>query len=131
MKKDFDFDVIGKRMPFRTPEGFFERMQAETLKRAEEEKRKRKMYRIRMGVSVFLSVAALISGIVFFLAPSMEVPSQSSVSNRWMAQMINDTDAMDLYIRELTDEELENWIEFSENDIFYELTTENLNDDED
>ena len=51
MKKDFDFDAIGKRMPFRTPEGFFERMQAETLKRAEEERRKRKMFRIRMGVS--------------------------------------------------------------------------------
>ena len=61
----------------------------------------------------------------------MEVPSQGSVSNGWMAQMIDDTDIMDLYIRELTDEELENWIEFSENDIFYELTTENLNEDED
>lgn len=131
MKKDFDFDAIGKRMPFRTPEGFFERMQAETLKRAEEERRKRKMFRIRMGVSVFLSVAAMICGIVFFLKPSMEVPSQGSVSNGWMAQMIDDTDIMDLYIRELTDEELENWIEFSENDIFYELTTENLNEDED
>ena len=131
MKKDFDYDAIGKRMPFRTPEGFFERMQAETLKRAEEERRKRKMFRIRMGVSVFLSVAAMICGIVFFLKPSMEVPSQGSVSNGWMAQMIDDTDIMDLYIRELTDEELENWIEFSENDIFYELTTENLNEDED
>ena len=40
MNKDFDFNEIGKRTPFRTPEGFFERMQAETLKRAAEEKRK-------------------------------------------------------------------------------------------
>ena len=24
MKKDFDFDDIGKRTPYRTPEGFFE-----------------------------------------------------------------------------------------------------------
>ena len=24
MKKDFDFDDIGKRTPYRTPDGFFE-----------------------------------------------------------------------------------------------------------
>ena len=29
MNKEFDFKEIGKRTPFRTPEGFFERMQAE------------------------------------------------------------------------------------------------------
>ena len=40
MDKDFDFDKIGKKTPFRTPEGFFERMQAETMRRVEEEKRK-------------------------------------------------------------------------------------------
>ena len=37
MDKDFDFDKIGKKTPFRTPEGFFERMQAETMRRVEEE----------------------------------------------------------------------------------------------
>ena len=26
MKKDFDFDDIGKRTPYRTPDGFFEDM---------------------------------------------------------------------------------------------------------
>ena len=31
----------------------------------------------------------------------------------------------------LSDEELEEWMEFSENDIYYELTTQNLNEDED
>ena len=33
MEKEFDFNSIGKRTPFRTPDGFFERMQAETMKR--------------------------------------------------------------------------------------------------
>ena len=45
--------------------------------------------------------------------------------------MTDDTDAMDLYLQDLSDEELEEWVEFSENDIFIELTTENLNEDED
>ena len=45
--------------------------------------------------------------------------------------MSEGADPLDLYIQDLTDEELEEWIEFSENDVYYELTTENLNEDED
>jgi hypothetical protein len=48
----------------------------------------------------------------------------------WRAQLSPGEDAMDFYIQHLTDEELEHWMEFSENDIFYELTTQNLNEDE-
>lgn len=29
MKKDFDFDDIGKKTPYRVPEGFFDEMQRE------------------------------------------------------------------------------------------------------
>ena len=47
MEKEFDFNAIGKRTPFRTPEGFFERMQTETLKRVEEEKRIRRIVRFK------------------------------------------------------------------------------------
>lgn len=28
MEKEFDFDKIGKRMPYQTPEGFFDEMEA-------------------------------------------------------------------------------------------------------
>ena len=41
MNKDFDFNEVGKRMPFRTPEGFFEKMQAETIVRINAEKRRK------------------------------------------------------------------------------------------
>ena len=96
MEKDFDFNAIGKRMPYRTPEGFFEN--------------------------------AMVCGVIFLPHTSPEVPTQVH-SGEWMA--LNGTDAMDLYVRNLTDEELQEWIEFSENDTYYELTTENLNEDED
>jgi hypothetical protein len=33
-----------------------------------------------------------------------------------------------VYVRNLTDEELKEWVEFSENDIYYELLTANLNE---
>ena len=35
MKKDFDFDDIGKRTPYRTPDGFFEDVQRKVMERAE------------------------------------------------------------------------------------------------
>ena len=130
MEKDFDFNSIGKRTPFRTPEGFFERMQAETMKRVAEEKRKKKLYRLKWGVSVALAIAAMVCGIVFFPSAPTEVV-YPTYTNEWVAQMTGDTDAMDLYLRDISDEELEEWVEFSENDIYYELTTENLNEDED
>ena len=130
MEKEFDFNSIGKRTPFRTPDGFFERMQAETMKRVAEEKRKKKLYRLKWGVSVALAVAAMIGGIVFFPSAPADVAYPTN-TNEWVAQMTGDADAMDLYLRGISDEELEEWVEFSENDIYYELTTENLNEDED
>ena len=33
MKKDFDFDDIGKRTPYTTPDGFFEDVQRKVMER--------------------------------------------------------------------------------------------------
>ena len=130
MDKNFDFETIGKRTPFRTPEGFFERMQAETLKRVAEEKRKKKIYRLKWGISAALAIAAMVCGFIFF--PMGETKTDVPVDgNAWIVQAMDETDEMDLYLQSLSDEELEDWIEFSENDIFYELTAQNLNEDED
>ena len=38
MKKDFDFDDIGKRTPYRTPDGFFEDVQRKVMERAGDRK---------------------------------------------------------------------------------------------
>ena len=130
MEKEFNFESVGKRTPFRTPAGFFERMQAATMKRVAEEKRKKKLYRLKWGVSVALAIAAMGCGFVFFPSTPTEVVYPTNTSE-WMAQMTDGADEMDLYLQDLSDEELEEWVEFSENDIFYELTTENLNEDED
>lgn len=130
MEKGFNFETIGKRTPFRTPEGFFERMHTETMKRVAEEKRKKKRYRLRWGVSVALAIAAMVCGFVFFPSEPAEVEYPADV-NGWVAQMTDDTDVMDLYLQDLSDEELEEWMKFSENDIFYELTTQNLYENED
>ena len=129
MKKDFDFNEIGKRTPYRTPEGFFENVQAKIMKRADEEKKRRRLLNIRIGVSVALAVAAMMCGVVFFSNVPKELPEHGRDIG-WVALGDMGTDAMDMYVRSLTDEELEEWVEFSEIDIYYELLTENLNGNE-
>lgn len=129
MSKDFDFNEIGKRMPYRVPDAFFENMQANLLKRADEEKKRRRVFRMRWGGTIALALAAMICGMVF-LTSKPDTQVESLPVEEWMAQSTNDQDVVDLYIQGLTDEELEEWVEFSENDIYYELTTENLNEDE-
>ena len=41
MDKDFDFDNIGKRTPYRTPDNFFEETQRKILERTVDEQRKK------------------------------------------------------------------------------------------
>ncbi len=125
MNKDFDFNEVGKRMPFRTPEGFFEKMQAETMVRIKAEKRRKKLYRLNIGITAVLSAAAIWCGVMFFFPTQSSDPVQQGIGNEWLA---NVEDPMELYLQQLSDEELEAWIEFSENDIYYELMNENVGD---
>ena len=125
MNKDFDFNEVGKRMPFRTPEGFFEKMQAETMVRIKAEKRRKKLYRLKIGITAVLSAAAIWCGVMFFFPTQSSDPVQQGIGNEWLA---NVEDPMELYLQQLSDEELEAWIEFSENDIYYELMNENVGD---
>ena len=69
----------------------------------------------------------MLCGAVFFIGLPKGA-TQEELPLEWVAQ--NTTDAVELYLNDLTDDELQEWIEFSENDIYYELTTENLNEDE-
>ena len=47
MDKDFDFDNIGKRTPYRTPDNFFEETQRKILERTvDEQRKKRRLKRI-------------------------------------------------------------------------------------
>ena len=128
MNKDFDFNEVGKRMPFRTPEGFFEKMQAETMVRIKAEKRRKKLYRLKIGITAVLSAAAIWCGAMFFFTTQTSDPVQQGFENELLA---NVEDPMELYLQQMSDEELEAWIEFSENDIYYELITENEGYEED
>ena len=63
MEKDFDFNRIGKRMPYKTPEGFLDEMEANIWKEVQgglPETHKRKTFRMRI-FAASLAVAASIA----------------------------------------------------------------------
>ena len=117
MDKDFDFDNIGKRTPYRTPNNFFEETQRKILDRTVGEQRKKR--RLTRIIPTVIAVAAVLTGILF--TPSLrymntDTPSASNI----LAVDKNNvtTDPVDKWIKELSDEELEELVSFSENDIF-------------
>ena len=55
MDKDFDFDNIGKRTPYRTPDNFFEETQRKILERTVDEQRKKR--RLKRIIPTVIAVA--------------------------------------------------------------------------
>ena len=65
MEKEFDFKNIGKRMPYRTPDGFFGKMQKQVLERTQAERFNRQN-RIKLIIGATLAIAAVMLGVLFF-----------------------------------------------------------------
>lgn len=92
MTKQFDFDQIGKKVPYRVPEGFFEEMQREVLARTVPPRRRRPYWRI---VSALLGAAAVVAAVVFIprsYPEQQEAPLTAShkVESDWVEQLPDD-----------------------------------------
>lgn len=83
----FDFDKVGKRMPYSTPEGFFKEMEANILEAVKNdtpkpdkiERKKRPLMRVMWTamLAVAVSVAVLLVLHIDFSAPHSSQPSQT------------------------------------------------------
>ena len=85
--RKFDFDQVGKRMPYSTPEGFFKEMEANILELVKDDKqvpvRRQPKKRPLMKViwTAAMAVAALVAVLLVlnidFMAPHSSLPSQA------------------------------------------------------
>ena len=83
----FDFDQVGKRMPYSTPEGFFKEMEANILELVKDDKqvpvrrqlKKRPLMKViwTAAMAVAASVAVLLVLNIDFAAPHSSQPSQA------------------------------------------------------
>ena len=118
MEKDFDFKNVGKQMPYRTPDDFFDKMQKQVLEHTQTRK-SGKQHRMRLIVSTALAAAAVMLGVIFFPVSqpeTEELPFNSLIVSTDLDYSYSDT--MDRFIESMSDEELAEWAELSENDIF-------------
>ncbi len=112
MKKNFDFDDIGKRTPYRTPDGFFEDVQRKVMECAGM-KQQRKSH-MKLIISTMIAMAAVWVGFLF--VPSLKQADEAKAPSSNV--LANGTEPVDKWIKELSDEELEELVSFAENDIF-------------
>ncbi|MEY8688177.1 hypothetical protein AB9N12_19335 [Bacteroides sp. AN502(2024)] len=112
MKKDFDFDDMGKRTPYRIPDGFFEDVQRKVMERAGV-KQHRKSH-MKLIISTVIAAAAVWVGFLFASSLKQADEAKTPSSN----VLANGMEPVDRWIKELSDEELEELVSFSENDIF-------------
>lgn len=116
MKKDFDFDDIGKQTPYRTPEGFFGDVQRKVMERSGVSRQRKS--RLKLIVSTAITIAAILTGLLF--VPSlyrMDTTPTPSTSGTLAIEKTT-SDPMDRWINELSDEELAELVNFSDNDMF-------------
>lgn len=116
MNREFDFDDIGKKTPYRTPDSFFEDVQQKVMERTWGTVRPKRNRR-RLLIATALAAAAMLAGVLFI--PSYfgtgDVPA---AKENMLAAESGSSDQPDKWIYELSDEELEELVSFSENDIF-------------
>ena len=82
----FDFDQVGKRMPYSTPDDFFKDMEANILEQVKDDKpkpvriqpKKRPLMKViwAAAIAVAASVAVLLVLNIDFAAPHSSLPSQ-------------------------------------------------------
>ena len=88
MEKEFDFNRIGKRMPYKTPEGFLNELEANVWKEVQHElpqMKKRKTFRLRVFAGA-MAVAASIALLLVFhpFSPKEETANLSQEDQAYM-----------------------------------------------
>ena len=109
MTKHVDFDEIGKKVPYRVPEGFFEQMQQQVLTQVEAKPRRRTALFVRISSAV-IGVAAVVSAFIF-LPQSYPDAAQPELT-------AHQTTVTGSWIEQLADEDLQAMDEFSNYDVF-------------
>ncbi len=108
--KDFDFDKIGKATPFIVPDDFYGNMQDKVMSKIRKEKRRKLNLRI-LTIST-ISVAAMFGFMMF-------IPRDQQTSVKPLSEkIIVKTDNMDNSIRNMSNKEMDLWMQINESDIF-------------
>lgn len=116
MNDNFDIEKIGRQMPYRVPDGFFEhsyqKIMSVTVNAGSARKPRRAARRRLMAfISAVAGVAAVVLMALFALQREMPTDSEAA-SDEAVAEYISDI------VNNMSDEELDNRIEYTDPDMY-------------
>ena len=80
MNKEFDFDNIGKQMPYTTPDGFFDHLEEDIWKEVKNDCQKEKPAKMRILMRSMIAVAASIA-MLLVVNMNFSKPASASVND--------------------------------------------------
>ena len=112
MDKQFDFEQIGKRMPYNVPDGFFDQLEQNVmaevqLDNAATEKPKQKARTVKMATRTILAAAAAVA---LFFVVTKNLPSDNTQTDTFAK--------VELAYNNLSPEDQEYLMEIYEEDVF-------------
>lgn len=116
MNNEFDFDKIGKRMPYTVPDGFFAQMEQNVMQELElkaESKPKSRRSRIRIGIGAITAIAA---SLMLLLIVNKHYQADNEVS-------IND---VELAFSNLSTEDQNYLVSVYQEDVFMNVEPQNI-----
>lgn len=121
MGKEFDFDDIGKRLPYQVPNAYFKELEQ---KIADQTDHKRSRNRHRWAYATTLAAAAVLTGLLFLPIHQQGEEEQASgmISEKWSSgsetNYTADYQSVEQSIEALSDEELEEMVGLCSADVF-------------
>lgn len=94
MNKDFDFNRIGKRLPYTTPEGFLDDMEKQVWERVKDEKtetpsKPKRNYRLWYSISGGLVAASVTLLLIFNILPDHQKTNDFEVLEQAFSNLSN------------------------------------------
>lgn len=114
MKKEFDFELVGKRLPYKAPESYIENFKPKFHREAH---RKSTKFPSRLFVYAAASVALLIICSIAFLTPDTETEVQPFEQESGNIANFLTTD-FEVIFKDFTDEELTSLSVILDSDLF-------------
>jgi len=114
MEKEFDFENIGKRMPYEMPEGYMSSLEEKIAAKCTEQKKPDGARRIRLWTTA-IAIAAMLTGVIFVVSQKF---NGASTPDNYAEVKDGYTEMFDQMLDDMSDEELSEYCDFVENDIF-------------
>ena len=120
MEQNYDFNRIGKQMPYTVPDGFFDKLEENVMNEVKAQPVRKKATMIRMAIRAALAIAACIA---LFLVVKKVLPQDQDTAT-------DDFENVELAFNNLSTEDQDYLLEVYQEELFLDNDLNDLNNEE-